>query len=295
MPAFTRILYENPAPHVVRIVLNRPEARNAQDALMLYELNDAFDAAAQDDDAKVIILAANGPHFSSGHDMRDVDQLETMKKFKPVGTAGGFDRAGADGRMAFEKEVFLGFSERWRNIPKPTIAEVQGKVIAGGLMLVWPCDIIVASDDAAFQDNTVLMGVNGVEFFNHPYELGARKAKEMLFRSSWISAEEGLRLGMVNHVTPRAQLSDFTLDLAKDIAKKPLFALKLAKEAVNGAQDAQGRGAAIQAAFAYHQLGHAHNLKMFDMLVDPAFFDQGAPSLASAKAALEKLAAPRRA
>jgi enoyl-CoA hydratase len=284
----TRILYERPAPHVARIVLNRVETRNAQDALMLYELNDAFDRAAQDDEVKVIILAANGPHFSSGHDLRDSGQLETLKSFKTVGTWCGFGCAGAEGRMAFEKEAFLGFSERWRNIPKPTIAEVQGKAISGALLLIWPCDLIVAADDASFQDNTVLMGVSGIEFFNHPYELGVRKAKEMLFRSSWVSAQEAHRLGMVNHVVPRAELSAFTLELATDISKKPMFALKLAKEAVNAAQDAQGRGAALQIAFAYHQLCHTHNSKVFGMIVDPSFFEQSAASLASAKVELAR-------
>jgi enoyl-CoA hydratase len=285
----TRIIYERPAPHVARIVLNRVETRNAQDALMLYELNEAFDRAAQDDEVKVIILAANGPHFSSGHDLRDSGQLETLKAFKTVGTWCGFGCGGAEGRMAFEKEAFLGFSERWRNIPKPTIAEVQGKAISGALLLIWPCDLIVAADDASFQDNTVLLGVSGVEFFNHPYELGVRKAKEMLFRSSWISAQEAQRLGMVNHVVPRPELSTFTLDLANDISKKPMFALKLAKEAVNAAQDAQGRGAAHQIAFAYHQLCHTHNSKVYGMIVDPSFFEQSAASLASAKAELARL------
>jgi len=294
MPNFTRITYEIAAPHVARITLNRPEARNAQDALMLYELNDAFDIAAQDDAVKVIILAANGPHFSAGHDLRDVHQLDTVKRFKTVGTWCGFDCPGAEGRMAFEKEAFLGLSERWRNIAKPTIAEVQGKVIAGGLMLVWPCDLIVAADDAAFQDNTVLMGVAGVEFFHHPYELGIRKAKEMLFRSSWITAQEGHRLGMVNHIVPRGDLSAFTLELARDIAKKPLFALKLAKEAVNAAQDAQGRGSAMSTAFAYHQLAHSHNSQRFGMLLDPSFFEQSAPSVAGAKEVLADFGSPAR-
>lgn len=288
-PNFTRILLERPAEHIARIVLNRVETRNAQDVQMLYELNEAFDRAAQDDGVKVIILAANGPHFSSGHDLRDVDQLETLRRFKTVGTWCGFGCPGAEGRMAFEKEAFLGLSERWRNIPKPTIAEVQGKAISGALLLIWPCDLIVAAEDAAFQDNTVLMGVSGVEFFQHPYELGARKAKEMLFRSSWVTAQEAHRLGMVNHVVPRAELSTFTLDLARDIARKPLLALKLAKEAVNAAQDAQGRSAAMQTAFAYHQLCHTHNSKVFGMLLDPSFFSEAPAALVSAQAGLTQL------
>ncbi|HEY4342814.1 MAG TPA: enoyl-CoA hydratase [Parvibaculum sp.] len=269
MTQFQTLLYERPAPHIARIVLNRPDTRNAQDTRLLYELNDAFDKAAQDGSVKVIILAANGPHFSSGHDLRERDALATMKEFPTVGTWCGFECAGAEAQMAREKEIYIGFSERWRNIPKPTIAEVQGKCIAGGLMLIWPCDIIVAAEDAAFLDNTVSMGVGGAEFFNHPWELGVRKAKELLFTADWLSAAEAEKLGMVNHVVPNENLSSFTLELAGRIAQKPLFALKLAKEAVNAAQDAQGRNSAMQTAFALHQLAHSHNMQVHGMLIDP--------------------------
>ena len=270
MSEFQTLLYETPAAHVARIVLNRPDTRNAQDTRLLYELNDAFDKAAQDDDIKVIILAANGPHFSSGHDLRETDSHAAMKDYPTVGTWCGFECAGAEAQMAREKEIYIGFSERWRNIPKPTIAEVQGKCIAGGLMLVWPCDIIVAADDAAFLDNTVSMGVGGAEFFNHPWELGIRKAKELLFTADWLSAEEAEKLGMVNHVVPRGELTSFTLALAEKIAAKPLFALKLAKEAVNAAQDAQGRTSAMQTSFALHQLAHSHNMQVHGMMIDPS-------------------------
>ena len=266
----TAILYEQPAPHVARILLNRPEARNAQDTRLLYALNNAFDRAAQDPDVRVIILAATGPHFSSGHDLRESAADADMSQYPTVGTWCGFECAGAEGRMAREKEIYIGFSERWRNIPKPTIAQVQGKCIAGGLMLVWPCDLVVAAEDAAFMDNTVSMGVGGAEFFAHPWELGVRKAKEMLFTADWLSAQEAHRLGMVNHVVPPDQLADFTLALAERIALKPLFALKLAKEAVNAAQDAQGRLPAMQTAFALHQLAHSHNMLVHGLPIDPS-------------------------
>jgi enoyl-CoA hydratase len=263
------ILYETPSEHIARIVLNRPETRNAQDTHFLYDLNDAFDRAARDTDVKVIILAANGPHFSSGHDLRERDAKGAHRQHTPVGTWCGFECAGAEAQMSREKEIYIGFSERWRNIPKPTIAEVQGKVIAGGLMLVWPCDIIVAAEDAAFLDNTVSMGVGGAEFFAHPWELGPRKAKEMLFTADWIDAQQAYRLGMVNHVVPNAELSAFTLALAQRIAQKPGFALKLAKEAVNAAEDAQGRVQAMSTAFALHQLAHSHNMQVHGMPIDP--------------------------
>ena len=267
--SFDTLIYENPAPHVARIVLNRPDTRNAQDTHLLYELNDAFDKAAQDNTVKVIILSANGPHFSSGHDLRETNPKEAMAQHRTVGTWCGFECAGAEAQMAREKEIYIGFSERWRNIPKPTIAQIHGKCIAGGLMLAWPCDLIVASDDAMFLDNTVAMGVGGVEYFAHPWEVGIRKAKEMLFAGDWLSAEEALRLGMLNHVVPAATLGDFTLDLAKKIAQKPLFALKLAKESVNAAQDAQGRVNAMQTSFTYHQLAHSHNMQVHGMMIDP--------------------------
>jgi enoyl-CoA hydratase len=193
-----------------------------------------------------------------------------MAAFEPVGTWCGFGCAGAEARMAREKEIYLGLSERWRNIPKPTIAAVQGKCIAGGLMLAWPCDIIVAADDAAFADNTVGMGVGGVEYFAHPWELGRRKAKELLFTADWLSAEEARALGMVNHVVPAAELQAFALALAEKIARKPLFALKLAKEAVNAAEDAQGRVGAMATAFALHQLAHSHNMQVHGLPVDPS-------------------------
>ena len=238
---------------------------------MLYELNDALDMAAQDDTVKVIIIAANGPHFSSGHDLREEDPVEAQKAFKPVTTWSGFDAEGAEGQFAREQEIYYGLCERWRNIPKPTMVEVHGKVIAGGLMLVWPFDIVIASQDATFQDNTVAMGICGAEFFNHPYELGVRKAKEMLFTSDSVSAEDAFRLGAVNHVVRREELESFTLELAKRIADKNLFSLKLTKMAVNAAQDNAGRTGTNQSAFAMHQLLHSHFKLISGSEIDPEF------------------------
>jgi enoyl-CoA hydratase len=262
---------QRPAHRVTRIVLNRPEVRNAQDTHLLYQLNEAFDAAARDDDTSVIILAANGPHFSSGHDLREQNKLENMVEYRTVGTWCGFGCVGAEAQMAREKELYLGLCERWRSVPKPTIAEVQGKVIAGGLMLVWPCDIVIAADDAEFADNTVAMGVSGAEFFNHPWELGIRRAKEMLFTSRFFTADEALTAGMINHAVPATELAAFTLEMASIIARQPLFALRLAKEALNAAQDAQGRVNAQQTAFALHQLCHSHNGQLYGQIVDPDF------------------------
>lgn len=265
-----RVRYEMPAPGVARLALARPEKRNAQDKQMLYELNNAFDRAAQDDEVKVIILAADGSDFSSGHDLSDRTSIDN---FTPVSCWGGFHLPGAEGYMAREEEYYLGLCVRWRNIPKVTIAEVQGRVIAGGLMLIWPCDLIVASRDASFSDPVVAFGVNGVEYFAHVSELGGRRAKEILFTGEAMSAEEALQCGMVNRVVPRAELAERTLELARQVALRPSMGLKLAKLSVNQALDAQGYGAGVQGAFSLHQLGHSHNQQVYGSLINPAGSD----------------------
>jgi enoyl-CoA hydratase len=136
-----------------------------------------------------MILAGSGPHFSAGHDLRPAGKNAAGVDFAPIGSWGGFAEPNAHGRFAREQEIYLQITRRWRNLAKPTIAEVHGKCIAGGLMLAWACDLIVASDDAEFCDPVVTMGVCGVEWFVHPWELGPRKAKELLFTSDAWSAD----------------------------------------------------------------------------------------------------------
>lgn len=245
---------------------------------MLYEIDAAFVRAMQDDAVKIVIVAADGVNFSSGHDLRDATPLA---EFTPVTQTGGSTEPAQHGMMAREEEIYLGMCWRWRNLPKPTIAQVQGKVIAGGLMLIWPCDLIIASEDATFSDPVVAFGVNGHEYFVHAWEVGARKAKEMLFRGMALSAEECHRLGMVNHVVPGAELEGFTLQIAEEIARRPAMGLKLAKMSVNQSLDAQGQWSAVQAAFALHHLGHAQARLLHDgRPLDPAGFDavRGTPS-----------------
>lgn len=256
---FETATYEIVAPHIARIMQNRPDARNAQNAQLTYDLNDCFDMAAQDEDVKVVLFGGEGPHFSAGHDLRGFGPKLPQQDFKLVDTWSMSGEGGVHSRYSFEKEVFMGMCRRWRDLPKPTIAMVQGKCIAGGLMLAWVCDIIIASDDATFVDPVLNMGVCGVEFFNHPYELGIRKAKELLFTADWWDAEEAHRLGMVNHVVQRDALEDFSLEMAKRIAEKPTFALKLTKQAVNTAQDNMGQRSTMDTVLALHHMCHAHN------------------------------------
>jgi enoyl-CoA hydratase len=255
---FKAVIYEQPSERIVRIVLNRPDKANAQNLQMLYDLNTALDKAAADNDVRVIIVAANGKHFSSGHGPMGGSDDYSLQDVA-ISTSLGFEQPGIEGHWAFEEEVFFGLCWRWRNIPKPTIAEVQGKVIAGGLMLVWPFDLVVASEDATFQDPVVAFGVNGVEYFGHPWEFGVRKAKEMLFTGRAITARTAKEIGMVNRVVPRARLADETMEMAEEIAKQPMMGLKTAKESVNQMQNDQGLYSSLRSAMTLQQLSHAQN------------------------------------
>ena len=264
---YAYLLVETPHPGVERIVLNRPERRNAQNPTLLYELDEALNAAAQDSTVKVIILAANGPDFSAGH---DVTEALAPIPGPPVATMhGAFDGEGVEGRHAFECEAYLGLCRRWRDLPKPTIAQAHGRAIAGGLMLLWPMDMIIAGESATFSDPTAALGLNGHEYFVHTWELGARKAKELLFTGQALSAREAHQLGMVNHVVADDELAQFTLDMAARIAQMPEFALRLAKTSVNNSLRAQGQDVAVDAAFALHTAGHANNLARYGVIGDP--------------------------
>ncbi|NGY05603.1 enoyl-CoA hydratase [Solimonas terrae] len=266
---YRHIVYERAADRVVRILMNRPEKRNAQNITLIYELDAALKRACFDDGVHAIILAGAGEHFNAGHDLGLEDFNEHTDAESTNGLWGQFAAPGAEGFYGREKEIYVDITERWRNAPKPLIAEVQGNVIAGGNMLVWACDLIVASDDAKFRDNTgAELGVPGTEFAMHPYEMGVRRAKEWAFTGGWLSAQEARACGMVNRVVPRAELSAATLELAKTIAAKPLFSLKLMKESINAAQDAQGRRQYLQHAHALHTIGHLHNLLVHGYPVD---------------------------
>lgn len=258
MPEFETVLYEMPAEGVARITQNRPDARNAQNNQLTYDLNAAFDHAAADESVKVIILAGAGPHFSAGHDLRGGSK--PLSEYPVAGTWREFNKPGAEGYMAVEEEIYLGMCRRWRNIPKPTIAEVQGKCIAGGLMLAWVCDLIVASDDAFFQDPVnPLMGIPGVEYFAHAYELPPRVAKEFLLLGERMTAERAERFGMVNRVVPRDQLRETVNAMAAKLAGQDRLGNWLTKQAVNHVEELRGKRAAMDAVFHMHHFAHAQN------------------------------------
>jgi enoyl-CoA hydratase len=253
------VLYETHEATAV-VTMNRPQVRNAQNAKMTQALDDAFVRAMNDDAVKVVVLAGAGPHFSAGHDIGTAER-DIHRSFPRTSTTWWEheDKPGAEAIFIRESELYLGMCRRWRELPKPTIAMVQGACVAGGLMLAWICDLAVASEDAFFADPVVRMGIPGVEYFAHPFAVPARVAKEMLFLGERMTAERAYQLGMVNRVVPREKLRAETLVLAKRIAEMPRFALALAKKAVNQAEERMGLRDAMDAAFALHHLAHAHN------------------------------------
>src|SRR5918997_2147568 len=249
--------------HIARITLNRPEYRNAQNSAMTYALDAAFTRATDDDEVKVIVLGGNGKHFCAGHDIgtpgRDVDQ--TFER-KAVIWWDHTDKEGGDQRFARESEVYMGMCRRWREVPKPVIAMVHGACIAGGLMLAWSCDFIVASDDAFFSDPVVRMGIPGVEYFAHPWVMNPRAAKELLFTGDRFTAERAYEWGMVSRVVPREQLEEEALAIAKRIAEMPQFGLALTKRAVNQCEDQMGMRNGMDSVFGLHHFAHAHNAEV---------------------------------
>ena len=248
---------------IARVTMNRPEYGNAQNSAMTYALDDAFYRAAADDAVAVVVLSGAGKHFSAGHDIgtpgRDIDTSFDRRAglwWDHVGKLGG------ESRYAREQEVYLGMCRRWRELPKPVIAQVHGACIAGGLMLAWVCDLIVAADDAFFADPVVRMGIPGVEYFAHPWMLGPRLAKEVLFTGGRFGAERAYQAGMVSRVVPRASLEAVTFELAGQVAEMPAFGLALAKRAINQCEDLMGMRPGMDSVFGLHHLAHAHNAEV---------------------------------
>jgi enoyl-CoA hydratase len=253
------VRYERRGPVAV-VTMNRPEYRNAQNSKMTYALDAAFYRAADDNEVKVIVLEGEGKHFSAGHDIgspeRDAHLTFERKASLWWDHVG---KEGAESRFARESEVYVGMCRRWREIPKPMIAKVQGACIAGGLMLAWICDLIVASDDAFFADPVVRMGIPGVEYFAHPWVMPPRIAKEFLYTGDRMSAQRAYEVGMVNRLVPRDSLDSSVAELAEKIAAMPRMGLALTKKAINQAEDLQGMHAGMDSVFGLHHLAHAHN------------------------------------
>lgn len=223
------VLYEVAGP-VARITLNRPDKLNAINSQMLRELGSRIDQAASDDDVKVVILAGSGRAFSAGYDITDEmeDGTETAMEWQPI----------------LQRDVDL--TMRLWALPKPTIAVVQGYCLAGGCELAMACDMIVASDTAQFGEPEIQYGSGPVTLLM-PFIIGQKKTNELLFTGDRINAEEAHRLGLINRVVPGDELEKAARELALRIAPTPLPILRLTKQAITRAYEAQGLRTAVAA------------------------------------------------
>ncbi len=238
MPDYTQIRYEMEGK-VARLVLNRPQYRNAQSRVLLEELDDAFLRAGDDDDVNVIVLMGAGDNFSAGHDLGTPEELAD-KQARPY-------QEGLRGRYKRSWELNVAKTLRWRNIPKPTIAAVQGYCIFGGWIISSACDVVFAASDAKFLPTNF-------QYFSVPWDIHPRKAKAILFESRFIDAEEAEALGYVDRIFAPEQLDEETMAYAQRVAENDPFQLRMIKMAVNQVQDVQGFQAHIQAAHSNYML-----------------------------------------
>ncbi len=221
---YTQITYE-PVGAVARISLNRPRYRNPIGRICIEELDHAFSRAVDDPELRVIVLRAEGDHFSAGHDLGTPEKLQDdeARPYPP----------GARGRFHRSWELYIEPGLRWRNLPMPTIAAVQGYCIFGGWMVATTMDLIFASSDARFLGSKF-------QYFSVPWDVGIRKAKEILFEPRFIEAREAQQAGFVSRVFDRDELDDATMEYAARVAESDPFSLRFTKLAINQAQDEQG-------------------------------------------------------
>jgi len=282
MPDYKYISYETiDDGKIARIMLDRPESRNAQNRGLLVELNEAFLAAEADDTVRVVILGGHGKMFSSGHDLGSPEALAEWSGPNQhiTTTINGGQRTGAEKRWLQEWHYFYENTMRWRNLRKITVAEVHGTVYSAGLMLMWACDLIVAADDVMFADVVgTRLGMCGVEYFAHPWEFGPRKTKELMLTGDSITVDEAHAMGMVSKVFPRADLSEKTTDFARRIAALPTMTALLIKESVNQTQDNMGFHNAMNACFILHELNHSHWAEIHDDRLPMAVESDGLPN-----------------
>lgn len=244
---------------VAWIWLARPDCGNAQNYRLLSQLDAAFKRAVEDDDVRVVVLGGRGKHFSAGHDIGTSEKDGHLPRERQLLWDNHLNKDGAEKQYVLEQDAYLGLCRRWQDMSKPSIAMVQGGCIAGGLMLAMVCDMIVASEDAFFQDPVVRMGVPGVEYCAHMFELPPRIAREFLYLGLRMPARRAYDLGVINRIVPRDKLETEVAAIADEIATRPRFGLTLTKQAINFIEDLRGKRSAMDAIFHMHHLAHAHN------------------------------------
>ncbi|MEJ2131067.1 MAG: enoyl-CoA hydratase-related protein [Gammaproteobacteria bacterium] len=220
-----------PGP-ITRVILDRPEKLNAQSWTLLREMEDAFDAAVRDPECRVIVLSGGGRAFSAGHDLDSEEALADRRKRNE-----GLDDYGRTAQMM---DIYTHSHLRWRDLPKPTIAMVHGYCVYGGWMIAAAMDLIFASEDALF------IPTYG-DYFTTSWDVGARKAKEILFANQFMTAQEAMAWGFVNRVYPADRLEEETLRYAERVAEQDEFSNRTVKFAINQTLDNMGFTTSVRA------------------------------------------------
>jgi enoyl-CoA hydratase len=234
---------------VATITMNRPKVANAQDTALIDALDAAFDRADGDDAVRVVVLAGAGKHFSAGHDLKAIVGGEEPDEWVAM-------RETPEGKFRHEQVMYVDRCRKIHDFRKPTIAAVQGKCVAAGLMLACMCDLIVAADDATFSNPVLRMTGAAVELLVEPWEMGIRQAKEFLLAAREIDATEALRLGLVNQVVPRAELAERAHELAERVALVPPITAQIVKKSINHVGELQGKPASWDYHFMAHHFVH---------------------------------------
>jgi enoyl-CoA hydratase len=237
-PEFEKLTYAV-ADGVARITLARPRYRNAQSVQLVEELDRAFSAARYDAEVRAIILAGEGNSFSAGHDLGTPEEEKEIEFRQRAGIRAVGERSW---------DLYSELTMRWRDLPKPTIAAVQGHCIYAGWSIASAMDLVIAAEDARFLPHLS-------EFFSLPWIIGTRRAKEVLMLNRTLDAAEALELGMVTEVVPVGELADRAGELAAEIAAKDPAMMRLIKGAVNGVEDTMGFQATVRTGQAYNVLG----------------------------------------
>jgi enoyl-CoA hydratase len=230
--AYTQIIYE--AGTVARVIMNRPRYLNALSRILLDEIDDALIRAEADGDVKVIVLSGAGKHFSAGHDLGTPEEREDRKN-------SSWAEDGI-GRYMELKRRFVEMGLRWHDLKKPTIAMVQGYCIFGGWMVATAMDIVFAAENALFLPSHF-------QYFSVPWDIGPRKAKEILFEHRFMTAQEARFHGFVNRVYPDEALEQETIAYARRVAENDPFRIRIAKQSINHMMDAMGYSAEIKGDF----------------------------------------------
>jgi enoyl-CoA hydratase len=226
------------------VTLARPEVANAQSTALLQAFEAELDRLDADEGVSVVVLRAEGRHFSAGHDLKELaDGTEPWAA----------RRSTPEGKLRHEQALYVAPMVKLRDLRPVTIAAVQGSCVAAGLMLAAMCDLIVAADDAQFSNPVARMSGVGVELLVEPWEMGPRKAKEFLLCALTLDAIEAERQGLVNRVVPRAELDSTVRRMAEDVARVPALTAEAIKRSINGMVDRMGQRDSWQLHFWLHQ------------------------------------------